>query len=124
MKISEANIILGGEIDIDPMLSRLVRTKEKKRQEEASVIKKSARDLGKKLCMLSDAVNYLFEQSKGIDKRLTAAETDLPKDIADKTKGLDKRLEEARESFGQDLSLLTERLESRHHEQTEQVREV
>jgi hypothetical protein len=74
------------------MLSRLVRTKEKKKQEETSVIKKSARDFGKKLSMLSDAVNYLFEQTKTIDKRVTAAETDIPKDIAEKTKGLDKRL--------------------------------
>lgn len=92
------------------MLSRLLRTKDKKKVEEVSVIKKSARDFGKKLCMLADAVNYLFEQSKGADKRLTAVETDIPKDVADKAKSLDKRLEEVRETFGQDLSSVSERL--------------
>jgi hypothetical protein len=67
--------MLSGEVDIDPMLGRLVKVKEKKKSEETSVIKKSARDFGKKLNLLAEAVNYLFEQSKAQDKRLINIET-------------------------------------------------
>lgn len=73
---------MGTEIDIDPMLGRLLKSKDKKKPEETGVIKKSARDLGRKLNMLSDAVNFMFEQSKAHEKRLNAVETDIPKDIA------------------------------------------
>jgi hypothetical protein len=52
--------MLSGEIDIDPMLGRLIKVKDKKKAEETGVIKKSARDFGKKLNQLAEAVNYLF----------------------------------------------------------------
>lgn len=104
------------------MLGRLVKVKDKKRPEETSVIKKSARDLGKKLNHLAEAVNYLFEQSKGQEKRLSNLEVELPKDIAERNRLLEKRLDDTRESFGVDLTNLTERMEVRHHEQSEQVR--
>lgn len=106
------------------MLGRLVKAKDKKRPEETSVIKKSARDFGKKLNHLAEAVNYLFEQSKAQEKRLGNLEIELPKDIAEKNRALEKRLDEARETFSVDLTNLTERMEVRHHEQSEQVREV
>lgn len=64
------------------MLVRLLKSKDRKKPEETGVIKKSARDLGKKLNMLSDAVNYMYEQSKAHEKRINGFETDIPKDIA------------------------------------------
>jgi|JI6StandDraft_1071083.scaffolds.fasta_scaffold14230_2 predicted transcriptional regulator len=107
--------MLGTEVDLDPMLGRLVKVKDKKRQEETSVIKKSARDFGKKLNHLAEAVNYLFEQNRAQEKRLNNLETELPKDIAERNRALEKRLDEVRETLSVDITNLTERIEVKHH---------